>query len=45
MRGLGFEYDGVSKEYAMALNDYRDEAGEFMASIGAGDEDVSKILG
>ena len=29
----------------MALNDYRDEAGEFMAAIGAGEKHVSKILG
>ena len=28
----------------MVLNDYRDEAGEFMAAIGAGQEDVSRIL-
>lgn len=29
----------------MALNDYRNEAGEFMAAIGASEEHVSKILG
>ena len=29
----------------MNLNNYRDEAGEFIASIGAGDEQVSKMLG
>lgn len=29
----------------MALNDYRDEAAEFMAAIGAGREHTSKILG
>ena len=29
----------------MTLNNYRNEAGEFMAEIGAGDEHVSKILG
>ena len=29
----------------MSLNSYRDEAGEFMAAIGAGEEHVSKILG
>ncbi len=29
----------------MGLNDYRDEADEFMAAVGAGDEHVSKILG
>lgn len=28
----------------MTLNDYRDEAGEFMKAIGAGEEHVSKIL-
>ena len=29
----------------MTLNDYRDHAGEFMAAIGAGEGDVSRILG
>ena len=29
----------------MTLNDYRDEAKEFMTAIGAGGEHVSKILG
>lgn len=29
----------------MTLNDYRDEAGEFLAAIGAGEEHVSKIIG
>ena len=28
----------------MALNDYRDEAGEFTTAIGAGEEHVSRIL-
>ena len=28
----------------MGLNNYRDEAGEFLKAIGAGDEHVSKIL-
>ena len=44
MRGLGFEYDGATKEYAMALNNYRDEAGEFLKAIGADGQQISKIL-
>jgi len=28
----------------MSLNSYRDEAAEFIAAIGAGEEDVSRIL-
>jgi len=29
----------------MGLNDYRDEAGEFLRAVGAEDEDIAKILG
>ena len=29
----------------MTLNDYRDEAGEFLKAVGAGEEEVRRILG